>query len=194
MFKIQDWRYSDVYMLNTDKTKFVLNYVNFTVLKLMKINNKVVLVFNGPKNSINFIKIPKKICVFKRDSFLEFFVKDNQEYFLLNNFKNKIDFFMKKNYVFKDKLRINGLGFKITRTKEVISLKLGYSHKILIKIPKEIRKFSSQKKKIKIESLDRIKLGNFTRKICSLRKADAYKGKGFSFWNTQQTLKEIKKK
>ena len=45
-----------------------------------------------------------------------------------------------------------------------------------------------------IESYDKISLGDFVKKVIDLRKADVYKGKGFSGQYEKKKLKVIKKK
>jgi len=179
--------------LAMEKQIFTLDLTKYNNIKLAKIENNLALIFNGPTNT-NFIKVPLNVNVTKQGSILEFFVTDNKYDSIFFNFKNSIKNFTQKSTLFKKKLRISGLGFKITNTKNTIAFKLGYSHLISISTPKSITKFSPRKKKVKIESFDKIKLGNFIQKVYKLRKSDAYKGKGFSFWNVKQTLKEIKKK
>lgn len=176
-----------------EKNTFTLDLTKYKTIKLAKIENNLALIFNGPNNT-NFLKIPSIVNVTKDNSTLEFSINDNKYNSIFLNFSNNIKHFTQKSSLFKQKLRINGLGFKITNANNSINFKLGYSHLISISTPKAITKFSPRKKKVKIESFDKIKLGNFINKVYKLRKSDAYKGKGFSFWNVKQTLKEIKKK
>jgi large subunit ribosomal protein L6 len=180
-------------LVKLDKKKIILNLNDYKTLKLISVNNNFILLFNGLLRE-NFIKIPVSLSIIKHEHFLEFSPKDSDDIFTLDNFGKNLNDFLVKNNVFKKKLKINGLGFKINNANNFINFKLGYSHLISIKTPIEITKFSPRKKKIKIESLDKIKLGNFVNKIYNLRKSDIYKGKGFSFWNIKQKFKEIKKK
>lgn len=172
---------------------FTLDLSQYKILSLKKIEGCFVLVFQTATSS-NFIKVPQQILISKKDNILYFSVNNEKFLFTLLNFKNIVSKFALKNNIFKKKLKVNGLGFRITKQQEGINFKIGYSHLISLKLPGEITKFSTRKKKLKIESFDKIKLGNFAYKVYKLRKADIYKGKGFSFWNAKQKLKEIKKK
>ena len=114
----------------------------------------------------------------------------------LNTLVRSITYFTESssNEVFKKKLALDGLGFKLTTDNKTLEFKLGYSHLISLPCPKELKKTGIKKKKITFESNDKIKIGNFAQKIYSLRKYDKYKGKGFSFLGVKKKLKEIKKK
>ncbi len=98
--------------------------------------------------------------------------------------------------VFKKKLRLKGLGFRISvdMVKRELSLKLGYSHLVNLEIPYYITNVRSKKNVMLLESFDKIALGDFLKKVYDLRKADSYKGKGFSGQYEKRKLKVIKKK
>ncbi len=104
--------------------------------------------------------------------------------------------FVGEELTFKKKLRLKGLGFRISvdMMKRELSLKLGYSHLISLDIPDYITNIKSKKNVMLLESLDKVALGDFFKKIYDLRKADAYKGKGFSAQYEKRKLKIIKKK
>ncbi len=104
--------------------------------------------------------------------------------------------FVGEELTFKKKLRLKGLGFRISvdMMKRELSLKLGYSHLISLYIPDYITNIKSKKNVMLLESLDKVALGDFFKKIYDLRKADAYKGKGFSAQYEKRKLKIIKKK
>lgn len=104
--------------------------------------------------------------------------------------------FVGEELTFKKKLRLKGLGFRISvdMMKRELSLKLGYSHLISLDVPDYITNIKSKKNVMLLESLDKVALGDFFKKIYDLRKADAYKGKGFSAQYEKRKLKIIKKK
>ena len=70
----------------------------------------------------------------------------------------------------------------------LIVMDLGYSHNILLNIPKKI-KFFFKKNYIFLYSLDLIFLKNFSKLICNLKPLDIYKGKGIKFYNEKIILK-----
>lgn len=86
-----------------------------------------------------------------------------------------------------------GVGYKATANGQSLELALGYSHNILLELPKEISVQTTAEKgknnTIILKSCDRQLLGQVAAKIRSLRKPEPYKGKGIRFAG-----EEIKKK
>ncbi len=83
------------------------------------------------------------------------------------------------------KLELVGVGYKATNTGNLLDLSLGYSHNILIDVPKEIKVTTvtekGQNPLITLESNDKQLLGQVAAKIRSLRKPEPYKGKGVRY-------------
>jgi large subunit ribosomal protein L6 len=67
----------------------------------------------------------------------------------------------------------------------LLDLSLGYSHNIIVEIPKELTVATAQEKgknpKVILTSVDKQLLGAVAAKIRSLRKPEPYKGKGVKF-------------
>lgn len=86
-----------------------------------------------------------------------------------------------------------GVGYKASATGQLLELSLGYSHNILLELPKEIIVQTTAEKgknnTIILKSYDRQLLGQVAAKIRSFRKPEPYKGKGIRFAG-----EEIKKK
>jgi len=86
-----------------------------------------------------------------------------------------------------------GVGYKATSAGQTLELALGYSHNIVIELPKEIiLETTAQKGKantIILKSYNKQLLGQVASKIRSLRPPEPYKGKGIRFLG-----EEIKKK
>jgi large subunit ribosomal protein L6 len=86
---------------------------------------------------------------------------------------------------FKKQLELVGVGFKAANQGNLLDLALGYSHNIVIEIPKELKVSTSQEKgqnpMITFESIDKQLIGQVCAKIRSLRKPEPYKGKGVKF-------------
>ncbi len=86
---------------------------------------------------------------------------------------------------FKRELELVGVGYRATITGQVIDLALGFSHNILVELPKEIKGTTiaekGQNPRIILESSDKQLLGQVAAKIRSLRKPEPYKGKGVRF-------------
>jgi large subunit ribosomal protein L6 len=86
---------------------------------------------------------------------------------------------------YKKELEVIGVGYRATATGQQLELALGYSHAIILDLPKEIKvSADTQKGKapvVTLESFDKQLLGQVAAKIRSLRKPEPYKGKGIRF-------------
>lgn len=86
---------------------------------------------------------------------------------------------------FKKELEVIGVGYRAAAAGQQLELALGYSHPIIIELPKEIKvSADTQKGKaplVTLESYDKQLLGQVAAKIRSLRKPEPYKGKGIRF-------------
>ena len=86
---------------------------------------------------------------------------------------------------YQKQLELVGVGFKATNQGNMLDLSLGYSHNILMEVPKELKVTTLQEKGknpvITLESIDKQLLGQVAAKIRSLRKPEPYKGKGVKF-------------
>jgi len=86
---------------------------------------------------------------------------------------------------FKKQLELVGVGYKATNAGQLLDLSLGYSHNIIVEIPKELKVATLTEKgsnpKIMLEGIDNQLLGQVAAKIRSLRKPEPYKGKGVRY-------------
>ncbi len=175
----------------------IINYSDYKNLTVGQLNGKIYFSVTD-KNLTRFIFLPSFVnYAFNEKSIVLTPLKDTAA-------KSFIDFLKSLNSLksvgeelfFKKKLRLKGLGFRISvdMTKRELSLKLGYSHFVNIEIPYYITNIKSKKNIMLLESFDKIALGDFLKKVYDLRKADAYKGKGFSGQYEKRKLKVIKKK
>lgn len=86
---------------------------------------------------------------------------------------------------FVKKMELVGVGYKAANTGNLLDLSLGYSHNIIIEVPKELKVSTAQEKgknpEIVLEGIDNQLLGQVCAKIRSLRKPEPYKGKGVRF-------------
>jgi large subunit ribosomal protein L6 len=86
---------------------------------------------------------------------------------------------------FTKQLELVGVGYKASNQGNLLDLSLGYSHNILIEMPKELTVATAQEKGqnpiITLTSSDKQLLGQVCAKIRSLRKPEPYKGKGVKF-------------
>jgi large subunit ribosomal protein L6 len=86
---------------------------------------------------------------------------------------------------YKKQLELVGVGYKAANNGQLLDLALGYSHNIIIEIPKELKVATltekGQNPKIMLEGIDKQLLGQVAAKIRSLRKPEPYKGKGVRY-------------
>ncbi len=90
---------------------------------------------------------------------------------------------------YKKQLELVGVGYRATTNGQLLELALGFSHPIIMEIPKEV-KVSAETVKgkppvITLESHDKQLVGQVAAKIRSFRKPEPYKGKGVKFVGEQ---------
>lgn len=82
-------------------------------------------------------------------------------------------------------LELIGVGYKAEATGQALELNLGYSHLLMVVLPKEISVATETKKgsnpKITLQGIDKQLIGHFAAKIRSLRAPEPYKGKGVRY-------------
>src|SRR6185312_11924497 len=82
-------------------------------------------------------------------------------------------------------LELVGVGYKASNQGNLLDLSLGFSHNIIVEIPKELSVSTAQEKgknpKVILTSVDKQLLGQVAAKIRSLHKPEPYKGKGVKF-------------
>ncbi len=82
-------------------------------------------------------------------------------------------------------LELVGVGYKASNQGQLLDLSLGFSHNILIELPKEVKvETVSEKGKnpiVKLTSYDKQLIGHIAAKIRSFRKPEPYKGKGVRY-------------
>ena len=90
---------------------------------------------------------------------------------------------------FSKELELVGVGYRATNKGQILDLSLGFSHNIVMEIPKEVTlETKTEKGKppyIKLSSHDKQLLGMIAAKIRSFRKPEPYKGKGIRFVGEQ---------
>jgi len=102
---------------------------------------------------------------------------------------------------FSKDLDLVGIGYKVDVKPKAMTLSLGYSHPIEFPIPQGISVKAEKKNKgiqnyvatITISGSDKQLVGQFAADIRSLRKPDAYKGKGLRYASEVVRLKVGKK-
>jgi large subunit ribosomal protein L6 len=90
---------------------------------------------------------------------------------------------------YKTQQELIGVGYRAKTTGQQLELTLGFSHNIILQLPKEVKVTTeAQKGKpplITLESSDKQLIGQVAAKIRSFRKPEPYKGKGIRFVGEQ---------
>jgi len=90
---------------------------------------------------------------------------------------------------YRKELELVGVGYRANGNGQLLELALGYTHPIVMQLPKEIKlKTKAEKNKnplIILESCDKQLIGMVCSKIRSFRKPEPYKGKGIRFVGEQ---------
>lgn len=177
---------------------------------------KNISVFYSKKHQVIFIKGPLSQKIIKLNTQIELFqnkgiLKIKNKFFNDSSVKEqkKIKSYQGTNFslikqgilevskkLFK-KLKINGIGYKVdiieTSLFSLLQLKLGFSHFIYYKIPKNIIIKSYKSNKLIILGHDYKLITSIAAKIRNFKVPEVYKGKGILYVNEIIKLKEGKK-
>ena len=82
-------------------------------------------------------------------------------------------------------LVLSGVGYRASLSGQELTLNLGYSHPVVIEIPKSVNVEVVQNTTINLKSCDKELLGLFAANIRSWRRPEPYKGKGILYKNEQ---------
>lgn len=91
-------------------------------------------------------------------------------------------------------LRLVGVGYKASVEGRSLTLKLGYSHDLVVPIPRDIQVSTPTASKVLLCGADYQRLTQFAAKIRAYRKPEPYNGKGIFVGSETIRLKEGKKK
>lgn len=79
------------------------------------------------------------------------------------------------------KLELVGVGFKASVSGQTLTLNIGFSHPVVVPLPKGITATVEKNTFLTITGIDKELLGNTVAKIRALRKPEPYKGKGIKY-------------
>lgn len=93
---------------------------------------------------------------------------------------------------FSKKLELSGVGFRMALKGDKLDMALGFSHPVLIDIPKDLT-VSIEGMTLTVSGIDRQRVGQFAAEIRALKPVEPYKGKGFRYNDEHVRRKEGKK-
>lgn len=81
---------------------------------------------------------------------------------------------------FEKKLEVNGVGFRVATSNNVLDMSLGFSHPVKYTAPAGIS-VTNEKMTITVSGIDKQQVGQVAAEIRSLKKPEPYKGKGIKY-------------
>jgi large subunit ribosomal protein L6 len=85
---------------------------------------------------------------------------------------------------FEKKLEVNGVGFRVATSNNVLDMSLGFSHPVQYKAPEGVS-VTNDKMTIIVSGIDKQQVGQVAAEIRSLKKPEPYKGKGIKYADEQ---------
>ena len=85
---------------------------------------------------------------------------------------------------FEKKLEVNGVGFRVATSNNVLDMSLGFSHPVKYTAPAGIS-VTNDKMTIIVSGIDKQQVGQVAAEIRSLKKPEPYKGKGIKYADEQ---------
>ena len=83
---------------------------------------------------------------------------------------------------FSKTLEVVGVGFKVAVKGNIIDLSVGYSHPVLLELPKGLEA-KAEGTKLTISGIDKELVGEFAARVRCVREPEPYKGKGIKYEN-----------
>ena len=83
---------------------------------------------------------------------------------------------------FSKTLEVIGVGFKVAVKGNLVDLSVGFSHPVLIELPKGLEA-KAEGTKLTISGIDKELVGEYAARIRRVRKPEPYKGKGIKYDN-----------
>lgn len=83
---------------------------------------------------------------------------------------------------FSKTLEVIGVGFRVAVKGNIIDLSVGYSHPVLLELPKGLEA-KAEGTKLTISGIDKELVGEFAARVRRVREPEPYKGKGIKYEN-----------
>jgi len=96
------------------------------------------------------------------------------------------------NEVYSKKLVLDGVGYRMALEGTNLTLSLGFSHKVVMKVPEGLTA-TVEKNELTIAGIDKDLVGQFSANVRAKKKPEPYKGKGFHYSDEVILRKQGKK-
>jgi hypothetical protein len=184
------------------KNKIIFKYNIISVLNIYHL--PVYLLYFQSRFGTKLLQMPLTlnfgILLQKKKIQIQFFLKKNNQFFqnlFFFKFLIKLFYLNIKPLIFgiSSHLILQGIGFRIyiNKIRQILAFKIGYSHKIYYKIPKNIWIHLFNRYSFLIFGGNLYLLKQTINKILQFKKSNSYTGKGIKLKITQLKLKQGKK-
>lgn len=149
----------------------------------------------GPKGKLNYV-LPDCITLSQEGSELSLKrASDDRRHRALHGTSQRLlsNMITGVNEGFVRLLEIHGTGFRAAVKGDKLDLSLGYSHPLLHSIPSDLTVTVTENTKIKVEGIDKQRVGQFAADVRAYYPPEPYKGKGVRYTGEQIRRKEGKK-
>jgi len=90
---------------------------------------------------------------------------------------------------FERVLEVNGVGYRVQKTAEGLTLQVGYSNPVQFAVPAGVQAAVEGTNRIRLSSHDKELVGQVAAKVRAIRPCDHYKGKGIKYAEEKLRLK-----
>jgi large subunit ribosomal protein L6 len=90
---------------------------------------------------------------------------------------------------FERVLEVNGVGYRVQKTAEGLSLQVGYSNPVQFSVPAGVEAAVEGTNRIRVSGYDKELVGQVAAKLRAIRPCDHYKGKGIKYAEEKLRLK-----
>lgn len=156
-------------------------------------NSNNIVTVKGPKGELS-LELHNGIEIKQEDGKLEI-TRDNDDLKPIHgttnaNLKNMIEGVTNG---FSKGLEIIGVGYRFNVKGNLLAINAGYSHPVELEIPTGLTVEQISNTEIKVNGIDKIKVGEFAANIRKIRQPEPYKGKGIRYKDEFVRRKEGKK-
>lgn len=182
----------DKYSLIKTKNTVKINEIKVPIEVYITYNNNI-LIIKGPLG-INKLKINPIISIDIIENKIILSINNIKDKAIINTVTSNIN-----NIItgviegYNKKLKLEGIGYKVTKDNNKLIFELGYSHKIEYEIPNNIIIKILTPTLIEIKGIEKNIVGEVANKFIHLRKHSNYKFKGIYYDNETPKLKVTKK-
>ena len=149
----------------------------------VQLDDDGVVSVKGPKGELNF-SLPEGVALEQGDGGVELKrTGENRRHKALHGTARSLISNMVKGVSegFVKQLEIQGVGYRAAVKGKALDLSLGFSHPVQHPIPDDLKVSVENNTEIKIEGIDKQRVGQFAAEIRAYRPPEPYKGKGVRY-------------